>query len=77
MYPHVVVGHVGGLGLGDDGGQTGVVGRIGDTAALLDSHDQLLGDFGEGGSTLGVLCALGLLDVMPFGMSGHMKNFPS
>ena len=67
----VVVGHVGSLGLGDDGCQTGVVGRVGDTAAFLDSDDQFLCDLGEGGSSHSVLRALGFLNVMPFGMSGH------
>ena len=66
----VVVGHVGGLGLGDDGSQPGVVGGIG-AAALLHRNDQLLGDLGEGSRALGILCALGFLNVMPFGMSGH------
>jgi hypothetical protein len=66
----VVVGHVGGLGLGDDGGQAGVIGGV-RTAALLHRDDQLLGDLGEGCRALGVLRALGFLDVMPFGMSGH------
>ena len=61
--------------LGDDGSQTGVVGRIGDTAALLNSYDQLLCDLGKSGSTLGILRALGFLNVMPFGMSGH-GNLP-
>ena len=67
----VVVGHVGSLSLGDDGGQAGVVGRIGDTAAFLNSHDQFLCDLGKSGSTLSVLCALCFLNIMPFGMSGH------
>ena len=68
----VVVGHVGGLGLGDYGSQAGVVGGIGRAAALLYGHDHFLRDLGEGGGTLGVLCALGFLNVMPFGMSGHI-----
>ena len=70
----VIVGHVGGLGLDDDSGQAGVVGGIG-RAAFLHSHDELLGDLGKGGSALGVLCALGLLYVMPFRMSGHKSSF--
>ena len=71
----VVVGHIGGLGLGDDRGQPGVVGRVGDAAPLLHRHNDLLGDFGEGRSPLGVLGALGFLNVMPLGMSGH-ENLP-
>ena len=49
---------------------THLVGGIG-AAALLHRNDQLLGDLGEGSRTLGILCALGFLNVMPFGMSGH------
>ena len=67
----VVVGHVDGLGLGDDRGQTGVVVGVAGAAALFHGHDDLLGDLGEGGGALGVGRALGLLDIMPFGMSGH------
>src|SRR5699024_693691 len=56
QYPlDVVVGHIGGLGLGDDGGKTGVVGGIDGAAALFDCHNHFLCDFGEGGSTFGVL----------------------
>ena len=66
----VVVGHVGGLGLGHDGRETGVVIRIA-RAALLDGDDDLLGDLGEGGAALGVSRALRLLNIVPLGMSGH------
>ena len=64
----VVVGHVHCLGLGNDGGQAGVVVRV-PRAAGLHRHDDLLGDLGEGGAALGVCRTFGLLDVMPFGMS--------
>ena len=47
-----------------------VVGVAG-AAALFHGHDDLLGDLGEGDGALGVGRALGLLDIMPFGMSGH------
>ena len=65
----VVIGHIGGLGLGDNGGQAGVVGGIAAAAALLHRHNDLLGDFGEGRGALGVRRTLGLLNIMPFGMS--------
>ena len=66
----VVVGHVGGLRLSDDGREAGVVIRIA-RAALLDGDDDLLGDLGEGGAALGVSRALRLLNIVPLGMSGH------
>ena len=66
----VVVGHIGGLGLGDDGGQAGVIGGVA-AAAGLDGHDHLAGDLGENLRALGVGRALGLLYVMPLGMSRH------
>ena len=66
----VVVGHVGRLGLGDDGGQAGVVGRVA-AAAGLDRHDHLTGDLGKNLGALGVSRPLGLLYVVPLGMSGH------
>ena len=71
----VVIGHVGGLGLGDDGGQAGVVVGVA-AAALLHRHDHLAGDLGEDLGALGVGSALGLLDIMPFGMSGHGYDSP-
>ena len=73
----VVVRHVGGLGLGDDGGKAGVVRRVGDAAALLDGYDHFLGDLRKGSRALCVLRALGFLNVMPLGMSGHVVFFPS
>ena len=73
----VVVGHVDGLGLGDHGSQAGVVGRVAGAAAFLDGNNDLLGDLGECGGTLGVSSALGLLNVMPFRMSGHSSYSPS
>ena len=66
----VVVGHIVRLGLGDDGGEAGVIRRVA-AAALLDGDDDLLGDLGERRAALGVCRALGLLDIVPFGMSGH------
>ena len=48
----VVVGHVDGLGLGDNRGQTGVVVGVAGAAALFHGHDDLLGDLGEGGGAL-------------------------
>ena len=71
----VVVGHVHCLGLGNDRGQTGVVVGVAG-AAGLNGHDDLLGHLGEGGAALGVGCALGFLNVMPFGMSGHFGIVP-
>ena len=68
---NVVVGHVGRLGLGDDGRQTRIVRRIGHAAALFDRDDHFLGNLGKRSCAFGVLCALGLLNVMPLGMSGH------
>ena len=73
----VVIGHVDGLGLGDHGSQAGVVGRVAGAAAFLDGNNDLLGDLGECGGTLGVSSALGLLNVMPFRMSGHSSYSPS
>ena len=67
----VVVRHVGRLGLCDGGGQTRVVQRVGDAAALLDRDDHFLGNLRKRGGALGVLRALRFLDVMPLGMSGH------
>ena len=52
-----------------------MLGGIGGAAAFLDSDDHFLGDLGEGSGALGVLGPLGLLDVMPFGMSGHIFSF--
>ncbi|MPM53109.1 hypothetical protein SDC9_99873 [bioreactor metagenome] len=65
---NVVVGHVDGLGLGDDRGQPGVVVRV-SASARLDRNNHFPGNFCKG---LGALCvgsALGLLNVVPFGMS--------
>ena len=64
----IVVGHVGGLGLGNDGGQAGVVVGVA-AAAGLDRHDHLTGDLGKYLRTLGVRRALGLLNIVPLGMS--------
>ena len=64
----VVVGHIGCLGLGDNSGQAGVVVGVA-AAALLDGHDDLLGDLGECGAALGVGRPLGLLNIVPLGMS--------
>lgn len=73
----VVVRHIGGLGLGDDGREAGVIRGVGDAAALLDGYDHFLGDLRKGSRALCVLCALGFLNVMPLGMSGHEVFFPS
>ena len=70
----VVVRHIGSLGLGDDGRKTGVIRRVGNTAALLDRDDHFLGDLGKCRRALGVLRALGFLNVMPLGMSGHEES---
>ena len=67
----VVVGHIGSLGLGDNGGQTGVVGGIGNATAFFHCYDQFFCDLGKSSSTLCVLRALSFLNIMPFGMSGH------
>ena len=64
----VVVGHVGRLGLGDDGGQAGVVVGVA-AAAGLDRHDHLAGDLGEYLRALGVRRALRFLNIVPLGMS--------
>ena len=66
----VVVGHIGRLGLGNDGSQTGIVFGIA-ASALFDCHNHLLGNLGKGGRALGVRRAFGLLNIMPLGMSGH------
>ena len=66
----VVVGHIGGLGLGHDGRETGVIRGVA-AAALLHGDNDLLGDLGEGGGALGIGRTLGFLDIVPLGMSGH------
>ena len=67
----VVVRHIGRLGLGDDGREAGVVGRVGHAAALFDRDDHFLGNLRKGCRALCVLRALRFLNVMPLGMSGH------
>ena len=69
----VVIGHVGRLGLGNDGGEAGVVGRVA-ASALFDRDYHLAGYLGKGLGALCVLCALGLLYIMPLGMSRHIVN---
>ena len=66
----VVVGHIGRLGLGHHGGQTGVIIGVA-AAALFYGHDDLFCDLGKRGAALGISRALGLLNIVPFGMSGH------
>ena len=66
----VIIRHIGSPRLGNHGRQAGVVGRI-TAAAGLHRHDHLFGDFSKSGGTLSILSALGLLNVMPFGMSRH------
>jgi len=43
-------------------------------AAGLDRHDHLTGDLGKDLGPLGVRRALGLLDIVPLGMSGHISR---
>ena len=70
----VVVRHVRCLCLGDDGSKTGVIGRVCHAAAFFDGNDHFLRNLGKGSGTLGVLCALRFLNVMPLGMSGHVVS---
>ena len=71
----IIVGHIGRLGLGNDGGQTGVVGGI--TAAPgLDCYDHFTGNLGKNLGALGVGRTLGLLYIVPLGMSGHGNIVP-
>ena len=65
---YIVVGHVRGLGLGDDGGEAGVIRGV-PASALLDGDYHLSGYLGEGLRALSVLSALGFLYVVPLGMS--------
>ena len=65
---NVIVGHIGGLGLSNNGGQAGVIGRIA-AATLLHRHNDLLGDLSKGSAALGVSRALGFLNIVPLGMS--------
>ena len=69
----IIVGHVRGLCLGDDGSETGVIGGI-SASTLFDCDYHLSGDLGEGLRALGVLRALSLLYVVPLGMSRHRNN---
>jgi len=64
----IIVRHIGGLCLGNDSSKSGVAARI-TAAALLDSHDHFSGYLGEGLRALGVSRSLGLLYVVPLGMS--------
>ena len=66
----IIIGHIGRFSLGDDRRELGIAARIA-AAALLDRDDHLARDLGKGLSTLGVGSALGLLYVVPLGMSGH------
>ena len=70
----VVVRHVCCLCLGDDGSKTGVIGGVCHAAAFFDGNDHFLRNLGKGSGTLGVLCALRFLNVMPLGMSGHVVS---
>ena len=65
----VIVGHVGGLRLCDGIGKAGVCGGVG--AALFNDHNDLSCHFGKDLGTLGIGLALFVLNIMPFGMSGH------
>ena len=67
----IVIRHINSLCLGNHRRQTGVVGGIAGAAALLHSHNDFLGNFGKCGRALGIGSALGLLNIMPFRMSGH------
>ena len=73
---NVIVGHIRRSCLGDDGSQTGVIVGV-RAAALFDRYNHFLGDLGKGRGALCVLRALGFLNVMPLGMSGHERIFPS
>ena len=68
---NIVVWHVGSFCLGDNGGQAGVVGGIGNAAAFLNGYDELFCDLGECSGALSILRTFSFLNVMPLGMSGH------
>src|SRR5690606_31805767 len=65
----VVVGHRGGLGLLDGGGECRV--EVGITAAFAGGDLDPLRQLGEQLAAGRVLAALAVFDVCPFGMSGH------
>ena len=65
----IVIRHINSLCLGNHRRQTGVVGGIAGAAALLHSHNDFLGNFGKCGRALGIGSALGLLNIVPLGMS--------
>ena len=64
----IVIGHVGRFRLGDHSRELGIAARIA-AAALLDRNDHLACDLGKGLCALGVGRTLGLLYVVPLGMS--------
>ena len=67
--PHdIVIGHIGGLRLGDDIAELGVVGRV-RPAAFLDRDRDLAPDLGKDLAALRVGLFLLILDIGPFGMS--------
>ena len=66
---NVIVGHVIGLGLGDDIAQLAVAFRV--RAALAHSDGDFTADLGKDLAARGVRLALFRLNIMPFGMTGH------
>jgi hypothetical protein len=67
----LVLGHVDALALVDRHAQARVEARV--AAAHLGGDGDFLGDLGEGRAALFVLATLAVLDVGPFGMSGHVN----
>ncbi len=65
----LVLGHIDALGLVDRNPQTRI--EAGIAAAHLGGHGDFLGNLGEGSAALFVLTTLAVLDIGPFGMSGH------
>ena len=65
----LVLRHIAGLGLVDGQPQARV--ESGVAAAHLGGDGNLFGDLGKGGAALFILATLAVLDVGPFGMSGH------
>ena len=66
---NIVVGHIIGLGLGDNVAQLAVHIRI--AAAFAHGDGNFAADLGEDLATGGVRLALLRLNVMPLGMTGH------
>jgi hypothetical protein len=66
---NIVGGHIDRTGLGNQGPQGGII--FGVTAASASTDSDLLCNFAEDFSTLGVLCAFAVFDICPFTMSSH------